>query len=346
MTTNNSNKEWLDGNAWERYALEHLRKKYSEISETELVFVPAAHDGDLGIEAFTRTQQTIYQCYAAEHYESASELYEKQRDKITRDIGKLWKPDKIDKITELLGENIVIKQWILVVPQHRSRHLISHANAKAKEFKNDENRPSYISDGFIAHIWTEDDLIANCGKLDISATEIDQALSVRGTWAKAVYNSILWPSEVDLDTKLASARMADFCWGYLEGEKINPWQDDDYPLRVIKNIEKVCSQITENKLTEDEVSLLLTIPFLRYSKIALTEKLESKNVQISALDSNCDLAVSNIYRGQYETFIAKRPQLERKARRLQSQEKNEAEWVVWWMFSQSVRDVPDTWGLI
>ncbi|MCA9459732.1 MAG: ATP-binding protein, partial [Nanoarchaeota archaeon] len=284
-----------------------------------------------------------FQCYAAENYESVHELYEKQRDKITKDIGKLSYQNKIIEIKNLLGENTLIKQWILVVPQHRSRHLISHANKKAEELKKDQNRPSYISEDFVAHIWTEEDLIANCGRLENSIEEITQIFSIRGPWAQLVYKSELWPLETDPILKISSAKIADLCWEYID-ESNNPWSDNDYPSRIIKNILLIIKQLDNLKLTTEEVIFLLTIPFLKHVLIYLTENIQFDCAQINDLKPNSDLSVSNVYREQYEMFIAKCPQLERKAIRLQSQGKNEFSWITWWIFSKSIRNIPSTFS--
>lgn len=49
----------------------------------------SAHtDGDLGIEGFTRTG-VVFQCYCPDEEYDSTKLYEHQRDKITKDLGKL-----------------------------------------------------------------------------------------------------------------------------------------------------------------------------------------------------------------------------------------------------------------
>ena len=50
----------------------------------------AYSNGDLGIEGFTRTGK-VFQCYCPEAPYEADELYEKQRDKINKDLNKLIK---------------------------------------------------------------------------------------------------------------------------------------------------------------------------------------------------------------------------------------------------------------
>ena len=142
----------LDGNLWEEYALRRLREKYAQKGVAEFVPVPAASQGDLGIDGYTRTSGVVYQCYAAEHYANATDLYEHQRDKVTKDLGKLFDPGKAAELAKLLGQGNVIREWILVVPQHRSKQLIQHANKKAEDLRAGLNRPAFISPDFVAHI--------------------------------------------------------------------------------------------------------------------------------------------------------------------------------------------------
>jgi hypothetical protein len=93
--------------------------------------VPARHKGDLGIEGFTHDGHA-FQCYAVQEPVSTKERYEKQRDKLTKDIGKLW--SKRDDFANLLGD-VKINCYFLLVPLWDSKELIQHATSKAAEVK-------------------------------------------------------------------------------------------------------------------------------------------------------------------------------------------------------------------
>lgn len=94
--------------------------------------VPAKHKGDCGIDYFCVSKSIVYQCYACEEPIDVATRAEKQRDKITTDIGKFCDPAKGAAV--VLGKNKV-KRWILVVPTHDSREVVAHANNKTDEVR-------------------------------------------------------------------------------------------------------------------------------------------------------------------------------------------------------------------
>ena len=140
-----------DGNEWERKVKHWLRLRYPDGSFEE---VPAAHQGDFGIEGFSR-DGIAYQCYAPQSALKVAELYENQRIKITNDIKKFI--ERKAELSRLFG-NVVIKSWWLIVPQHRSGKLVQHATDKAKEVVR-ANLP-YVSPDFYIHVATADDFAA------------------------------------------------------------------------------------------------------------------------------------------------------------------------------------------
>ena len=77
----------LDGDSWERLCNACYRDRYKEFHYTE---IPAAYQGDAGIEGFT-TNGIVTQCYAPEKEFTDNELYNHLRDKMTADINKLKK---------------------------------------------------------------------------------------------------------------------------------------------------------------------------------------------------------------------------------------------------------------
>lgn len=137
----------MDGDAWEEYCQKLLRIRYQDYQE-----VPAQFGGDLGIEGFTRCG-IVFQCYSPDEDPSGKDLYEDQRDKITKDIGKLIKNAK--KISELGAGTI--REWHFLTPRYNSRHLISHCRKKESEVKR-EGLPTIHND-FKVFLKTEDDYI-------------------------------------------------------------------------------------------------------------------------------------------------------------------------------------------
>ena len=112
----------MDGNEWETYCQKLLRIKYQSEHYQE---VPAQFGGDLGIEGFTRSG-IVFQCYSPDENLSGKDLYEHQRDKITRDISKLIK--NAEKIHNL-GTG-PIREWQFLTPEYNSRYLLDHCRAK------------------------------------------------------------------------------------------------------------------------------------------------------------------------------------------------------------------------
>lgn len=91
-------------------------------------YIPAV-SGDYGIEGFTKTGK-VFQCYCPDNNIGAKELYEKQRNKVTSDVGKLSRYKA--KLTNMLN-GVKIKEWILVTPEYRMKELILHCNQKKEE---------------------------------------------------------------------------------------------------------------------------------------------------------------------------------------------------------------------
>ena len=124
--------ETWDGNDWEEYVHELLALLHQDKGD-DYQRVPAEHGGDLGLDGFSRSTKTVYQCYAPQEPLSIRQRYEKQRDKITTDIAKFIKNEQ--DIVALLGNSVRIKNWTLVVPTHGSAELVEHATKKAAEVK-------------------------------------------------------------------------------------------------------------------------------------------------------------------------------------------------------------------
>jgi hypothetical protein len=123
---NDGAKEW-SGDEWQEYIVRLLRARYLEPGAFQEI--PSRDKGDLGLEGFSR-DGICYQCYAAELPYDVRGLYDKQRGKITADIGKFIKNQR--SLAKVFGE-LKIKRWLLVVPRFLSRELLEHCTKKSAE---------------------------------------------------------------------------------------------------------------------------------------------------------------------------------------------------------------------
>ena len=137
----------MNGDDWEDYCQKLLRLRYLDYQE-----VPAQFGGDYGIEGFTRSG-LVFQCYCPDEDLSGRDLYEHQRDKIARDIGKLLK--NASKISAL-GAGI-IKEWHFLTPDYNSHALLTHCRSKEEEVRS-KGLPSIYRE-FIISVRTEDHYI-------------------------------------------------------------------------------------------------------------------------------------------------------------------------------------------
>ncbi|MBI5997483.1 hypothetical protein [Clostridium perfringens] len=141
----------LDGDTWEKICDYCYRQRYQQY---HFVKIPSNYNGDGGIEGYTGNG-VVYQCYYPEREYSDNELYEKLRDKLTRDIKKLIKNEK-----ELKAVGVkYIKEWHFVIPEYRDKRILIHAEEKRKEILTEKNRKKldYISNDFKICIKVIDD---------------------------------------------------------------------------------------------------------------------------------------------------------------------------------------------
>ena len=140
----------VDGDGWEDYCQQLLKLKYGGDGYQE---VPDRFGGDLGIEGFTQNG-LVFQCYCPEGEPTSTELYEGQRNKVTRDISKLLKNET--ELKKLLG-TILIEEWHFLTPRYESKDLIAHCTKKTQEVLS--SGKSHISLDFKILIRSESDFI-------------------------------------------------------------------------------------------------------------------------------------------------------------------------------------------
>ncbi|HEX2059060.1 MAG TPA: hypothetical protein VHI71_11920 [Actinomycetota bacterium] len=201
---------WL-GEDWERYALRLLHLHYPPGTIQD---VPAKDRGDLGIDALS-ADGDVFQCYAAEEPLSVSELYAKQRNKMTADLRKL--EENGVELLGLLGEKRV-RRWIFLVPRFESRELIAHATRKTAELR--AKALPHFADDFEILIQT-------------ASAFPDAVLRLREAAIADVQVAVPIPETDDID---AFAQQKPFLVATLE-EKLRklPGVDDDMAVAKVRN---------------------------------------------------------------------------------------------------------------
>ena len=119
----------FDGDEWEDFALLLLQERHGALNVHK---IPADDQGDLGLDYFCISEGVVYQCYAVEEPVSIAQRADKQKTKITVDLGKFVKNSA--EILQLMHGQPV-KRWVLLVPLHNSKAVNLHAAKKAEEIK-------------------------------------------------------------------------------------------------------------------------------------------------------------------------------------------------------------------
>jgi hypothetical protein len=114
---------------WELFALGLLHCRHGALNVHK---VPSKDKGDLGIDYYCTADSVAYQCYAVEEPIAVAQRAKKQKDKITKDLGKL---QKYNKIVSKLFLSAPIKRWILLSPIHDSKEVNIHCSNKTIELR-------------------------------------------------------------------------------------------------------------------------------------------------------------------------------------------------------------------
>ena len=163
-------------NDWENHIQRLLKMRYAT-PPGSYQHIPATTHGDCGLEGYA-VDGTCYQCYAAQEWANSKQLYEKQRNKITKDIATFISNE--DELLKILGM-IRISLWNLVVPYWTNKDLLEHA--KTKEDTVRDRNLKHVDSTFRIAILTEEDfaveaqLLANANlyQFDIAAPSISPA---------------------------------------------------------------------------------------------------------------------------------------------------------------------------
>lgn len=125
-----------DGTRWEKFCEIMMRHYYTQQFFTS---VPAGDRGDCGLEFFTK-DGSIFQCYCPDSQYSMAEYKKHVQTKIREDLKKL---KKYENEIEILLDGIVIKQWVLLLPENKSKELIKYCNTHKNNVK--KQNVSYIN---------------------------------------------------------------------------------------------------------------------------------------------------------------------------------------------------------
>jgi hypothetical protein len=122
--------ENLSPKEWEAFCAIMLRYHYQTKNFWE---VPDQDKGDLGLEFFA-IDGTLFQCYCPDQYTDMAGYKKKIQKKIRDDLKKLKKYES--QIAQLL-DDIKATQWVLIVPELKSKDLIAYCSKKRKELLNE-----------------------------------------------------------------------------------------------------------------------------------------------------------------------------------------------------------------
>jgi hypothetical protein len=121
---------------WELFAQSLLHGRHGPLHVQK---IPAAHKGDYGIDYYCTKDAVAYQCYAVEEPIDISVRAERQKKKITTDVGKLFKNHL--EIAKLF-HGVPIRHWVLLAPLHDSKDVNLHCAKKTKDLR-DHSCPSF-----------------------------------------------------------------------------------------------------------------------------------------------------------------------------------------------------------
>jgi hypothetical protein len=115
---------------WEDHIQRLLKKRYAKPTGSYQHIAPETH-GDCGLEGFAH-DGTAYQCYSAQDWTTSAQLLTKQKNKLTKDIGKFI--SKEAELLTILGD-IKIAIWNFVLPYWNNKDLLKHAREKQTEVR-------------------------------------------------------------------------------------------------------------------------------------------------------------------------------------------------------------------
>ncbi len=229
-----------DGEEWQHYLLLLLKRKYGQ----NFVEIPDVDMGDYGLEGFSR-DGCAYQCYVAENPLNSAALYERQRDKITRDINKFIANS--NELVKILGPT-KISHWVFVVPHWNTKKLLNHAEKKAQEIR-ELNLPHVANEFYIdivdeSYFAVEREQLLGVG---IMKTKIDPASILESAYSDFLndHNELIENLERKIESMYPFKSRDDkeklkmnFITNYITGQNVLYQLNSEYPELYLKALNK------------------------------------------------------------------------------------------------------------
>jgi hypothetical protein len=280
---------------WEKHVQRLLKRRY--LVPGTYQHIPSETHGDCGLEGYA-SDGTAYQCYSAQDWVEPKTLYEKQRDKITKDIGTFLAKEA--ELLQILG-SLKINIWNLVVPYWKDKDLIKHAKTKEKLVRS--ANPRHVDADFRIAIITADDFAverqelanAGIGSFDPAPQRVEDSVLLQ--WLQSATNLNL---VANLDRKAVA----------IVGTR-SPSNLTKFRLRVVKNY--ISGNIVLKKL-EDE----LPDTFKR-----VVELKEQKEGDLDTETVTLDLVPSKFFQetlDNYRKQLSSTPGLSQRATHILAQE--------------------------
>ena len=292
-----ANKIHLQGNDWQDWANQLLTVHYGP---TEYSRVPDKQKGDGGLEGFTLTDGHVYQAYGCEEPISLKDRFEKQRNKMTRDLKKFVENQAL--LEKLFGET-KIKKWVLFVPVYDSKDLIAHAAKKTKEIK--AFGLPYVDTQFNVTVCEEKDFATEKEQiLNNKSDQLDFEIATAGDEAIAAFSSDNDHFIATIDKKIAKLstlqtgekrlgfRNSVLRW-YLQGQELLDSLKVDSP-SVFGTVLKIKSQ-RESYLVADSLAAKTSEEQfgLAINKLLDSLKSEAKQLSTSSAEALAHEAVAD-----------------------------------------------------
>ena len=150
----------FDGDSWDALCQQVFKKKFANEGYQPIPTSP----GDFGLEGFTLLTGIGFQCYCPDRHYTQQELYDKQRDKITEDLGKLRKNEV--ELARRLGTT-KLGHWYFVTPEINKNELLAHARAKEAEVRG--WNLSILSSDFHVHLHDADHYLVEINEIHSAA---------------------------------------------------------------------------------------------------------------------------------------------------------------------------------
>ena len=244
----------LSGEEWQRWANQLLIRHYGP---TEYQRVQDNDKGDAGIEGFTVSDGHAYQAYGCEEPVSTTDRYEKQRAKMTTDIGKFINNRSI--LERIFGA-VKITRWVLFVPYYDSKQIVVHASNKTAEVF--AARLTYVAESFRVMVCQEDDFCIERDQLINAGTKtlqvnVDPATTEQVTNWVSCHDGLAATLDEKL-RKLPTIRNDEHRWQfhqkvlkwYLEGQSI---------LDVLRKYPDVYGRVLKAKSHRENFLVMATI---------------------------------------------------------------------------------------